>query len=171
MDMKNSYKITDNCVIIFLTRRNGEVLKCFVDLDNFNAKLKYENHTWHARYSPSANTYYAQTRYKGVVIHMHRLLFNLPKANWRNLVPDHLDHNGLNNRRYNIKIRTKDDNHYYTRRNNPRNTSGFRGVTFVKATNKWMAQIQVSGKCISKSFLKKEEAITHAELLQATYIK
>ena len=59
--------------------------------------------------------------------------------------PDHIDRNGLNNCRSNLRPDPK-------RRNNANqgirsdNTSGYKGVTWHKRGGKWQAQIQVNGK-------------------------
>ena len=58
---------------------------------------------------------------------------------------DHIDGNGLNNRRDNFRIATATDN----MRNKvimPYNSTGFKGVTFAKANKKHRANIRINGK-------------------------
>jgi len=52
------------------------------------------------------NTYYANTTINGKLTGMHRYLMNTPKG----LVTDHINHNGLDNRRCNLRISTISDN-------------------------------------------------------------
>jgi hypothetical protein len=65
----------------------------------------------------------------------------------KKIIIDHIDRNGLNNTRKNLRICTHAQNkanlHLY--RNN---TSGFRGVTFDKNRNKWFAKIRKNDKWI-----------------------
>lgn len=58
---------------------------------------------------------------------------------------DHVNGDGLNNLPHNVRSATQSQNcHNAGIRSN--NTSGFKGVTFYKSRNNWMAQIWVNGK-------------------------
>ena len=73
--------------------------------------------------------------------YLHRWIMN-PKPNE---VVDHINHNRLDNRRCNLRVCSKKNNH----RNmvlRKHNTSGVCGVYFNKNTNKWNAQINSDGK-------------------------
>ena len=82
------------------------------------------------------STTYACNRRKG---YMHRLVLNAPPG----LVVDHIDHNGLNNTRANLRLCTKQENG----RNRAgaakvRNrTSSLIGVCWCPRTRKWRASI------------------------------
>jgi hypothetical protein len=60
---------------------------------------------------------------------------------------DHIDGNGLNNRRCNLRFATKAQNgaNSGVRVNN---TSGFKGVSLHRKTGKWRGRIWVHGKCL-----------------------
>ncbi len=166
--MRNKYKIIDDYVIIYIVTRESGTLECFVDLIDFNNIILKNCHLrWEARFSETANTFYVQARpwnygKRENYIQMHRLILGIIKEDWRDIVGDHLDHNGLNNRRYNLVKTTKQKNHYNTRRQNPRNTSGHRGVSFDKERGNWIAQVQINRKCVSKRFFHKKDAIEAA---------
>ena len=72
---------------------------------------------------------------------------------------DHIDGNGLNNRRNNLREVTAAENH----KNRPmqsNNTSGAVGVCWHKKSQKWQAYIRVNGKAIyGGCFANKEDAI------------
>lgn len=72
---------------------------------------------------------------------MHVLLMKPPKG----MEVDHIDGNGLNNCRENLRICTRNQN-----RQNvgamKNNKSGYKGVSWHRATNKWLAQIRANGK-------------------------
>jgi len=87
------------------------------------------------------NTTYAQARVKsGKVITMHRFLMNAPSG----MFVDHKDMDGLNNKRDNLRISTRSQN-AYNQGVLARNTSGFKGVCWHKASGKWMARITSNG--------------------------
>ena len=71
---------------------------------------------------------------------MHRFILNTPEDK----VTDHINHNRLDNRRCNIRVCTQQENMCNTRRNS--GSSKYRGVTFNKVTNSWMAQIGYNKK-------------------------
>jgi len=76
-------------------------------------------------------------------IWMHRAIANPPDTH----DVDHQDGNGLNNRRSNLRIATRAENLRNSRRRSS-NTSGYKGVSWSAAANKWMARITVDGKNI-----------------------
>ncbi|MCH7719226.1 MAG: HNH endonuclease, partial [Chloroflexi bacterium] len=55
---------------------------------------------------------------------MHRLITNAPKG----LIVDHIDHNGLNNTRNNLRLCTPEQNDY-NRRPQKGSTSKYKGVS------------------------------------------
>jgi len=75
----------------------------------------------------------------------HRLAWFYMKGAWPKEI-DHIDHNGLNNKWFNLREVTHKENSKNTTLNR-NNKSGYTGVTWYKAYNKWTAQIMVNGKC------------------------
>lgn len=62
-------------------------------------------------YADSCNeTFYARARPKkyGPLIHMHRVILSVPNS--CSIFVDHIDHNGLNNQKYNLRIATRSQN-------------------------------------------------------------
>lgn len=68
-------------------------------------------------------------------ITMHRLITDCPKG----MYVDHIDGNGLNNQRSNLRICTNAEN-VRNKQKPPRGTSGYYGVTHV-SKNSWRASI------------------------------
>lgn len=81
---------------------------------------------------------------KDRTILMHRFLLG---ASPEQLV-DHINGNGLDNRRVNIRLCSKADNQRNQRRNS-KNTTGYKGVSFDKARGKYSASIGVNGEQIT----------------------
>lgn len=78
-------------------------------------------------------------RYKA--ISMHREIMKPPPG----FVVDHINGDGLDNRRQNLRICTTKQNNQNQSKHRD-NTSGYRGVYFVKASKKWQASIRIDGK-------------------------
>lgn len=72
---------------------------------------------------------------------MHREIMGFPK----NMEIDHINGNGLDNRRSNLRICTTAQNQRNSKKRAD-NTSGYKGVVFYKPYNKWMAHIRMNGK-------------------------
>ena len=80
------------------------------------------------------NIFYAINRSR---VSMHRLIL----AATRNLQVDHINHDGLDNRRSNLRLCTHKENDR-NRRLQRNNTSGFKGVSMVLKTGKWEAKVR-----------------------------
>lgn len=76
---------------------------------------------------------------------MHRIILGITDSK---IIIDHIDHNGLNNQRHNLRICTYSQN--ACNRNPYRNTSSkYKGVTFYKKTGKWRSVIRYNKKTYS----------------------
>jgi hypothetical protein len=91
-------------------------------------------------------------------VYVHHAIFLLHHGYLPKYI-DHIDGNPLNNKIENLRAATQSQNMANSRKKS-NNTSGHKGVTFRKDTNKWAAGLMFEGKHISLgSFLTKEEAI------------
>lgn len=122
-----------------------------VDDSDYEAVNKQK---WYA--SKGNYTYYAQARPKkyGPLIHMHRVIMGLAD---KLLFIDHIDGNGLNNQRSNLRIATRSDNNSHK---TSVGVSGFMGVFRTSAINEsYFSRIIKHGKrYYLGSFHTKEEA-------------
>lgn len=76
---------------------------------------------------------------------MHRVIMGLDFGDPRQV--DHIDHNGLNNRRSNLRIATCTQNQANKRiQNTGTGTSRYKGVSWRSRRRKWAAQIMVDGR-------------------------
>lgn len=83
-------------------------------------------------------------KYKCTSIRMHRLIMNVPA----NIDIDHADHNGLNNKKENLRLCDKQKQTANTRLHCDSFT-GYKGVTYVKKKKLYFTRIRVNGKLIS----------------------
>ena len=95
-------------------------------------------HKWYA--TRGRHTFYAvrdsRTNKNPKIQRMHRLIM---KPNiWEQV--DHIDGNGLNNIRSNLRICSKQENHFNSKARH--GTSCFKGVGLHKPTQKWRARIR-----------------------------
>ena len=107
-----------------------------VDAADYDELSKYR---WYARHTPTAC--YAVTRHKGKFIQMHRLITDAP----RHLVVDHIDRNGLNNTRKNLRLCTVKQNRYNCS-SRKRCSSKYKGVSWNAEKRKFCAKITYEGK-------------------------
>ena len=105
-----------------------------------------------------SHTVYAVRRVSGVKgkgskISMHRQIIGATD----DIHVDHVDLNGLNNRRENLRIATPQQN-CFNRRKTRANTSGFKGVCWNKRCGKWQAGIRINGKTTHLGLFETAEA-------------
>ena len=126
-----------------------------VDDNDFEELNKFK---WHAL--KDENTFYTGRKIwdkktkKQKYITMHRVIMKTPKGK----ETDHIDNNGLNNQRSNLRIVTHSQNQM-NKGMSKNNTSGFKGVSWDKNSKKWLALIRFNGKQIYLGvYTTKEEA-------------
>jgi hypothetical protein len=99
---------------------------------------------------------------KSHTIRMHRLIHQTPAG----MDTDHIDGDGLNNQRSNLRTATSTEN-MRNRRMRKDNTSGFRGVTWSKREKKWVAQIRLDGKRIHLGYYNTPEEAAEVYIRKA----
>ena len=108
-----------------------------VDFERLNAFKWYalkDYNTFYAMRGSRINGRYARRR-------MHRDILNTPVG----LETDHINRNGLDNRRENLRICNGAENRRNTIKRKD-NTSGFKGVAWDRANSKWQARIKVNSR-------------------------
>jgi len=93
------------------------------------------NYTWCV--TNGRGTFYSHTKIKDKTVYMHRLILGLTDPK----IPcDHIDHNGLNNQRNNIRACTQSQN-LCNRSPNKNGSSKYLGVSWDKEHRKWKVLI------------------------------
>lgn len=119
-------------MIIKLTQDKTTV----VDDDVYEWASKYK---WYLRNGYVGRDIQKNNKRKSV--YLHRLILN---AKDREYV-DHINGNTLDNRKLNLRICSKIENGRNSKISKD-NTSGYKGVSFDKTRNKWVARIRYDGK-------------------------
>ncbi|GAI88609.1 unnamed protein product, partial [marine sediment metagenome] len=96
--------------------------------------LLISEYKWYA--NKIGDTYYAMTHIKKngkrETLLMHRLILNVPEK----METDHINHNGLDNRRSNLRLATSQQNNF-NRKNIDGSSSQYKGVYWNKSRRKW----------------------------------
>lgn len=87
---------------------------------------------------------YAYTSPPRKYIFMHRLILGLTEGD--GLQVDHINRNGLDNRRRNLRIATPKQNQYNQGVRTHPKTSKYKGVSWNKVQGEWVANIRVNGR-------------------------
>lgn len=148
---KNEIVIEGNIARIFLYNCKG--IKHFEEaiIDSEDVE-RVKNYKWCLKKKGKNN--YAWNR---IVGYLQNFIMNFVPTNI--IVIDHINGNGLDNRRCNLRICTQSQNCMNTKVFNT-NTSNHKGVSWHKHRKKWRAFIMVDYKQISLGyFFTKEEAV------------
>jgi len=131
-----------------------------VDPEDYEKLSKYN---WYAVRSPrgfyavrSVNAKNGRSGQKNV--RMHRVILKAPEGKFI----DHINHNGLDNRKSNLRICTMQQNSWNMRKQRGNCTSQYKGVTQRKDTGKWQARIICNAKKISIGCFDDEKAAAMA---------
>lgn len=116
------------------------------DYDYLN-KFSWQAHNCRGKFYASCGKYINSD--KNEIIYMHRLILNTIKG----IDVDHIDHNTLNNQKYNLRNCTRSQN---LMNRNGRGKSAFCGVSWNVYHKLWKAYITVNKKQIHLGYFKSE---------------
>jgi hypothetical protein len=129
-----------------------------VDVEDFDWLSRFN---WYAWYSPYTKSFYAirTTKYRGNVVRsrMHRIILNCSRRE----DGDHANHDTLDNRRQNLRKASRSQNISNSRMRHD-SQSGFKGVCWDKAAQKWRAVIMKNWKQISLGYFSEREDAARA---------
>lgn len=109
-----------------------------VDDDNYDCLNRFN---WNV--FKTTRTVYAESWISKNMVLMHRLVLNLKPGD--NFITDHIDHNGLNNQKTNLRVVSKSANSANMEKYSIKCSSTFKGVCWHKSARKWMASIKHHG--------------------------
>lgn len=134
---------TPSTAKIPLYHRDGSVAGyATVDLQDFEHLSQYR---WHLKRAWPTSPGYAQRRAGGVQVAMHRQILGLPPRRDGGPEADHVNRNGLDNRRCNLRVVTRSQNN----QNRPAQhnaKSPYRGVWWASDKGKWRASVKLDGR-------------------------
>lgn len=141
------------CYRIPLTGEKGKGMYALVDKEDV---YKVSPGRWTV--TSKGYTTYASGRLEGERSKrlLHRVILDPPPG----MVIDHINGDGLDNRRSNLRITTQSGNMANAR--SLRGSSRFKGVSFAKGRGKWQAHIRLDGKSVSLGRFDSEEDAARA---------
>ncbi len=116
----------------------GKDYQSTIDEEDYVRVMEYR---WYPLVGSDNLVYAASKNKQGrgpAVIVMHRLIMNAPGG----LTVDHLDGNGLNNQKGNLRFATRSEQ-MHNRKMNRNNKSGYKGVWVDKKAGKYRAQVRI----------------------------
>ena len=130
--------------MLIIKPNNISNLEILIDDEDFDLISKYN---WYVYKPHKSTTYYSRATHtikenKNAKIYIHRLILGVTDPS---IFVDHIDGNGLNNQKLNLRICSQSEN----MRNMKKpisNKSGFKGVFYRKDRNTYAAAIVVKGK-------------------------
>lgn len=112
-----------------------------------------ERMKWRAK--QERRTLYAVSDQQHSLILMHRYILSAPKG----VFVDHIDCDGLNNRRSNLRLCTRAENNHNARTRLHNKSAPFKGVCFISSRGNFLASIRVCRRLINLGrFSSAEEA-------------
>lgn len=131
-------------------------------IDDADAALIARYHWWAAK---RPHTYYAVTKIKVTpgrrgrrrILHMHQLIMGDPPG----MQVDHVNRDGLDNRRANLRVATQSQNKANSGRYR-NNASGFKGVYWRRSHQQWEAQITHQGRRYHLGYFRSPEDAARA---------
>lgn len=111
----------------------------FAIVDEADAEMILNSGSWQVQ--ASTNTCYAKREENHRTILMHAVIAGSSG-------PDHVNRNGLDNRRINLRRATPAQN-VANKPPTRRNTSGYKGVSWHQRGRKWRASIKADGRMVS----------------------
>lgn len=133
-----------------------------VDDEDYERVVQAGN--WYADQHHGDRTYATRKVY-GSTIYMHNFILGRSK-----LDTDHVDGDGLNNQRANLRRVTRSENNLNNHNIRSDNKSGCRGVYYEMHHRCWKAEMKVKGKKYHLgSFLSQQEACAARRVAEARY--
>lgn len=147
--MKNNYRITGEYVEIELKNPDRTDLITRISLCDL-PKLLGKNNTWRAIKYGNSETYYVigfdkKVKGKSKKISLHRFILEPDDSK----VVDHINGNGLDNTRGNIRITTQKINMRNRNKVNKNNSLDEPNISLVKDVNKYRVSFMDNNRCIS----------------------
>lgn len=139
--MKNKYYIVAKDV--FISLKNG--MELIIDLEDLERVKKYSwyplKHT--AKYTSvqGSSSKTVNGVKKSFTFRLHRYLLNITDSS---ILIDHEDRNPLNNRRSNLRTCSRSQSSWNTGLFSSNKSSKYKGVTFNKSRQKWVAQMTIN---------------------------
>lgn len=117
--------------LLQITLKNGAVIQ--IDEEDYAI---VEKHRWYTTKSGSRKKTYACTKINGQKVLIHRIILSAESGQ----VVDHINGDGMDNRKVNLRLCTHTQN-LWNQKKNKNNRSGYKGVFYSQHHGRWAAEI------------------------------
>jgi len=128
-----------------------------VDPEDYKELAKYQ---WYAK--GCRRRFYAERwdsrGIKGKCVKMHNVIMGTAEGK----IVDHINHNGLDNRKANLRFATAQQNTWNKRKKMGNSSSRYKGVSRLKGQKKWRTEIFCNGRKIHIGYFDDEKAAAMA---------
>jgi len=134
-DPNEIIKYEDYAEIILYDKNQKECGRALIDLEDID---KIKDIKWHKSEKQRSTFYCINSKFG----RLHRFILDITD---KNIFVDHINHNGLDNRKSNLRTCCNAENicNCHTPKNNK---SGCKGVYYCKERGKWAAQVTINNK-------------------------
>ena len=155
----NSYEVRGDVTALRLPAGRKTHVDTLIDTTDLSLVVSSGN-TWRASRGPYTSYAVGRARRDGheTSVKLHRFILGAPDG----VIVDHIDHDGLNNRRANLRLTDQTGNMLNRRGPTCRSQSGFRGVVAGPRPGDWKARVQVEGKVQQLGVFSSKEAAAEA---------
>lgn len=158
------YEMQRDKAVIFVDSPTHGVKEAYVNVEHL-AKILRFSESWNLLVT-AGNAVYAQSAYRHEngnrkVMLMHHLIISPEEGK----EIDHVNRNGLDNRKKNLRCVTHAQN-LQNQVKHKNNNSGYRNVYWSEGKRKWIAEIKINGRQIRKEFDYKINAALFAEKMR-----
>lgn len=143
--------MTETKPVVFLPLSQGKV--AVIDFDDFE---RVRGLKWCAQ--KMGRRFYAIRGQSKKIIKLHRVITNCPPER----VVNHINGDGLDNRRENLQICTRQQNMFAHQRKRKDASSTYRGVCWHKQKKRWSAQITHNDKDVHIGYFDAEKSAARA---------
>lgn len=133
---QNEFIYHDNYAEMIIEHKKFGKLSCYIDLEDIE---KVKPYRWCLYKSLSSDTFYVQSTGRKYFcrVPLHRFITNCPKGK----EVDHINHNGLDNRKSNLKVCTRAEN-MLNKVMYKNNKSGYRNINWNKSNKVWVVRVK-----------------------------
>lgn len=158
----NKFIIYNDYAEMILESKKYGNLTCYIDLEDIE---KIKPYRWCPYKSPYSDNFYVQStgRKNFSRIPLHRFITDCPKGK----EVDHINHNGLDNRKSNLRVCTRLEN-MQNKLMYKSNKSGYRNINWNKANKVWLVQVKRNG---INTFVGATKDLDEAVLIRDKYLQ
>lgn len=139
--MKNKYRIKNDLVYIEMRKMDSPNIEFIIDVEDLPKMLSLDVR-WHEKLGYASASVVGENGRTKYLTYAHRYIMDTPQ----DMITDHIDFNGLNNRKSNLQNVSKAENMLHKVGAYKTSKSGIRGVSWDISKERWQVYVCKYGK-------------------------